>query len=876
LRTVTFKSVFESILRQLGMDPRGDAVSTDAGLSISDNLNDRVNTAWFAWEWPEWTITEERAFRQIWNNSRQFYQVAADGEPDEVFYIPNVATASLVDAAYYRVKTNGSGDPPLGVPPTNTTYWEPMDTVDTYVAFDQACRRRIGEVIDVFANNPATCKPPRQLPHRVNENGIQVYEAGGLPTVFVRYLIPAERFTTFPYIASRTYLRGDMVYVADQGECYQAIVTAMGHDPATEFTYWRRCLFPAVLAKYVQLGTYADCLRESNTSDERDPVMLQIRGQNAGQAASDAEDEINRQINRLQAQGQNFQYLPFGVVLNRGGRGALCSVPGYVLQGGGAYNYGPIAPTGSGVTTIDDRCETEWGYIPPPPPPVTPDVPGEGLDVESGITALVAGQAYIDVVFLVPQDDANWIFVECGVVNTSDSSPLNIVPGIVTSKTTTGFRLQLSGLPDTANYYLHWAISEVSAGTGPTTPATSYSLSAPTSGGIGLPSTPFAVQLPVDTSVPTPVTVTPSDGGGGGTFTPASVTLTTATPSASFTYTPASYGAKTISVTNDGGLTDPGDRTFTCVATTYTLTGPSTGSPGVPSTNFTVALPAGGVVPATVTVMPGDGGGGGTFTPTTVNLTTAAPSATFTYTPASTGAKTISATNNGGLANPAPLTYTATSPVHLLNTLISYWKLDEASGTRADSVGTNNMIDTGGVTGVAAKINNGAFSSGASFLSCAGNPTLQVTSDFTVSCWVRVDDPATLRIILAKAPAALAPADYMLRHHPTLGFIFTVNATNLTVGAPAVAMSIHHLVAWYDSSDTFIRLRVDDATTYVSGSIALVQGTDPLGLLSSGFGTSDWVGWIDEVGFWKRKLAAEEITALYNGGAGLPFSSFTS
>jgi hypothetical protein len=36
------------------------------------------------------------------------------------------------------------------------------------------------------------------------------------------------------------------------------------------------------------------------------------------------------------------------------------------------------------------------------------------------------------------------------------------------------------------------------------------------------------------------------------------------------------------------------------------------------------------------------------------------------------------------------------------------------------------------------------------------------------------------------------------------------------------------------------------------------------------------VGLIDEVGFWKRKLTAQEITALYNGGAGLPFSSFTT
>jgi hypothetical protein len=244
-----------------------------------------------------------------------------------------------------------------------------MDHVDTYVAFDQICRRRIGEVLEVFAHNPAIVKPPRRLEHRPTANGIQIYEASGLLTVFVRYLIPAEEFTTFPYIASRTYLRGDIVYLGAQGECYQAIRAAQGFDPATEISYWRRCQFPAVLAQYVQLGTYADCLRETDTSDERDPVMLQIRGQRAAQANADAEEEINRQCARLQAQGQHYHYLPFGVVVRRAmhGAGALCHIPGYVLQGGGAYDYGPIYPAGAGATTISDQCETEWGYIPPAP-----------------------------------------------------------------------------------------------------------------------------------------------------------------------------------------------------------------------------------------------------------------------------------------------------------------------------------------------------------------------------------------------------------------------------------------------------------------------------------------------------------------------------
>jgi hypothetical protein len=105
----------------------------------------------------------------------------------------------------------------------------------------------------------------------------------------------------------------------------------------------------------------------------------------------------------------------------------------------------------------------------------------------------------------------------------------------------------------------------------------------------------------------------------------------------------------------------------------------------VPSTNFTVALPAGGGVIGTVTVTPSDGGGGGTFAPTTVNLTTGAPSATFTYTPASTGAKTISVTNSGGLTNPGNLSYAAALAD---GTPVSTWPDSSVNGNNATQSGS--------------------------------------------------------------------------------------------------------------------------------------------------------------------------------------------
>jgi hypothetical protein len=115
---------------------------------------------------------------------------------------------------------------------------------------------------------------------------------------------------------------------------------------------------------------------------------------------------------------------------------------------------------------------------------------------------------------------------------------------------------------------------------------------------------------------------------------------------------------RTLSVT--GTLTRSGTDPFVRTApgaTATTLSGPSSGTVSVASTNFTVG--ANGTITGTVTVTPADGGAGGTFTPTTVAISSGTPTATFTYTPASTGVKTISISDNGGLTDAGSLSYTS-------------------------------------------------------------------------------------------------------------------------------------------------------------------------------------------------------------------------
>lgn len=99
--------------------------------------------------------------------------------------------------------------------------------------------------------------------------------------------------------------------------------------------------------------------------------------------------------------------------------------------------------------------------------------------------------------------------------------------------------------------------------------ATAITNVGPTTGFISEPSTSFTLALsPVNGTTSGDVHATLSDGGAGGTFLPSNVlTLNTATQSLAYTYTPATAGAITISVTNDGGLSNPTNLTYTSVDT---------------------------------------------------------------------------------------------------------------------------------------------------------------------------------------------------------------------------------------------------------------------------------------------------------------------
>jgi lysophospholipase L1-like esterase len=81
-------------------------------------------------------------------------------------------------------------------------------------------------------------------------------------------------------------------------------------------------------------------------------------------------------------------------------------------------------------------------------------------------------------------------------------------------------------------------------------PATQFDFTGPTAATVGAASTAFTLS---PNGLVTAATITPSDGGAGGTFTPSSVSWTNETVNKTFTYTPATIGTHTITAAVTSG-----------------------------------------------------------------------------------------------------------------------------------------------------------------------------------------------------------------------------------------------------------------------------------------------------------------------------------
>jgi hypothetical protein len=216
--------------------------------------------------------------------------------------------------------------------------------------------------------------------------------------------------------------------------------------------------------------------------------------------------------------------------------------------------------------------------------------------------------------------------------------------------------------------------------------------------------------------------------------------------------------------------------------------------------------------------------------------------------------------------------------VALTDSLVSHWKLDEASGNAIDAHGTNDLTETDGTIGSAAgKLGNARDFEAADteYFNKADNADLSTGDiDFTFAGWVQLESTGAAQAVFSKWPFA---NEYFLRYDGSR-FVWLVgsgSATANNLGAPSSGVW-YFFVAWHDSVNNIVGIQINngtaDTTSYSSG-VTDAGAEFALGGKVDG-GPEYLDGLLDSVSFWKRVLTADEKTELYNGGTGLDYDDW--
>ena len=216
------------------------------------------------------------------------------------------------------------------------------------------------------------------------------------------------------------------------------------------------------------------------------------------------------------------------------------------------------------------------------------------------------------------------------------------------------------------------------------------------------------------------------------------------------------------------------------------------------------------------------------------------------------------------------------------------WKLDEASGTRNDSFGSNHLSDMNSVGSATGKIGNAAqfVVATSRHLSIVDNANLSTGDiDFTILGWIKFDTiNASYQQIFGKDEYTTPTREYWVEYDPTLGRItFNVSpdgtianqrqVVESSLGTPVTGVW-YFIVAWHDSVANTLNIQINDMTpTSYSYSGGVYNGTARFNIAahydnSSQVSIGTFLGVIDEVALLKRILSAGERTQLYNLGNG--------
>ena len=221
----------------------------------------------------------------------------------------------------------------------------------------------------------------------------------------------------------------------------------------------------------------------------------------------------------------------------------------------------------------------------------------------------------------------------------------------------------------------------------------------------------------------------------------------------------------------------------------------------------------------------------------------------------------------------------------LADNLIAWWTMNEESGTREDSVGSNDLADQNTVLFGAGKQGNAADYVAASAEGLWTASTADVSfadDDFTYALWCKLDLHTVNHDILSKYDSGGGKREYRLYFdHGQNRFIWRVTSNPSSSGTAVNADELgnvstgtwYFIVAWHDKTANVIGIQVNNGTADTTAqSLGCNESSSNLGVgIGAALGANYWDGLIDEIGLWGRVLSADDKTALYGSGDGMTY-----
>lgn len=219
----------------------------------------------------------------------------------------------------------------------------------------------------------------------------------------------------------------------------------------------------------------------------------------------------------------------------------------------------------------------------------------------------------------------------------------------------------------------------------------------------------------------------------------------------------------------------------------------------------------------------------------------------------------------------------------LLDDCISWWEMEETSGTRVDSHGSNDLTDVNtvgydtGISGNAADLEKG--NSETLSISDASQSGLEFSTSFSFSFWYKPESITAGDQLFSKGATSGTRSYQFNLFSSTVPAWATWNTSDASVQR---GWTITALVPgnWYH----FVlihNLAGGSAELYVNGSSAGTQtgfatnmkdGSADFRIGSWGGNSNYLDGLIDEFAVWARALTSDEVAELYNSGSGISYA----